>query len=140
MQFTKLFAISLAILFGAAGVTHAAKPDSAIMDTYIKIQEALAADTVAGVPEAARDLSKKAAQEPKIKKAAEALAATKDIKSARNEFKALSDAVIAWNKTAKNPGVEEVFCSMVPASWLQKSGPVANPYYGKQMLRCGEKR
>lgn len=31
------------------------------------------------------------------------------------------------------------YCGMVKASWIQAEGPVANPYYGSKMLRCGSK-
>jgi hypothetical protein len=29
---------------------------------------------------------------------------------------------------------------MVKKSWLQKNGPVKNPYFGKAMPDCGEKK
>ena len=34
-------------------------------------------------------------------------------------------------------GYLKVFCPMAKAEWIQKSGKIANPYYGKSMLRCG---
>ncbi len=40
--------------------------------------------------------------------------------------------------------VQQVYCGMAfnntGASWLQCEGPVRNPYFGKEMLECGEVR
>ena len=33
--------------------------------------------------------------------------------------------------------VAAAFCPMKPGRWLQESEPLANPYYGATMLRCG---
>jgi len=34
----------------------------------------------------------------------------------------------------------EVYCDMAKASWLQMDRKIRNPYYGKEMLECGEIR
>ena len=33
-----------------------------------------------------------------------------------------------------------MYCPMVNKQWLQKGETVSNPYYGKAMLTCGEKK
>ncbi len=60
----------------------------------------------------------------------------------RDAFKAVSAAAIALAKIAPppiNPGapINEVYCTMAEASWLQRGDTVANPYYA-DMKTCGE--
>ena len=78
---------------------------------------------------------------PEVAKQAEAVAKAKDIKSARQAFKPLSNSLIspilADNKAGK--GVyHEAYCPMAKAGWLQTEKEVRNPYYGKSMLDCGD--
>ena len=65
-----------------------------------------------------------------------------DLKAARDAFAALSDAVIAAGNAEGWQDVGEVklaYCPMVKRSWLQKDqAQIRNPYYGSQMLTCGE--
>ena len=76
-----------------------------------------------------------------IAKAASSLEKASDLKSAREAFGALTDAVLAagnaegWKDVE---GVKLTFCPMVNRSWLQKDAQIRNPYYGKAMLTCGE--
>jgi multidrug efflux pump subunit AcrA (membrane-fusion protein) len=65
------------------------------------------------------------------------------METARRQFRPLSDAVIALVKRAPpSPGVAlklaVIRCPMFPGDWLQADGAVRNPYYGSQMLECGE--
>ena len=62
-----------------------------------------------------------------------------DLKAARAAFKELSLAMVDWAAKTKPQGYETYSCSMFPGKWVQKSGPIRNPYYGKEMLECGEK-
>jgi Cu(I)/Ag(I) efflux system membrane fusion protein len=68
------------------------------------------------------------------------------LEEARAAFRGLSEAAVAL---ARETGHEldspllVAFCPMVEgggAEWLQAEGPVANPYFGASMLRCGEVR
>jgi hypothetical protein len=73
-------------------------------------------------------------------KPAKAIAASKDIKTARMHFKMLSDAAILIAKKQKT--MHWMHCPMAMggkgADWLQKSAdPVQNPYFGKKMPHCG---
>jgi hypothetical protein len=126
-----------------------------LVEEYLRAQTALAADSDKGVAAAAREMEKlagkldaatvKGAQAgrykelpPKIKTAAAQLAAAKGIAPAREAFKALSRPLALWATLSKPADLNVVFCSMARGSWLQKDKAIRNPYYGAQMLRCGE--
>jgi len=126
---------------------HNATPLQASLDQYFKIQAALAADSLKGVPEAAAALAtaakdaKGAVPEAAVLQA-EALAKANDIKTARSAFKPLSATLIAAlsDRNEKSGHYYEAFCPMANASWLQTDKKITNPYYGKSMLTCGEIR
>ncbi len=124
-----LLSLSFAGLFATAS-------SPAVVAEYIKIQEKLAADSTEGVTDAAKKI---ASLEKKSKVAVEAekLAAQKDIKTIRNQFKVLSTEVIASTPKAELKDVKIAGCPMANAKWLQKDGPIRNPYFGASMLECG---
>jgi hypothetical protein len=118
----------------------------AVFDSYIKIQTALAQDSMQDVSANAaaitvtvqtvnaKLLSPDMAQQAKI------LAQASDLKSARDAFKPLSDSLIKYldaNKAYRGH-YTQVFCSMTNARWLQTGSVVSNPYLGKDMARCGQ--
>ena len=126
-----------------------------ILASYLKIQAALAGDTMKGVQPASQAIAKEAkrldgtsvtgehaahyAKLPqKLQAAATALAAEASIDRAREAFKELSKPMALWGSMSKPAGIDVVFCSMAKGSWLQKSGAVRNPYHGASMLACGE--
>ncbi len=45
----------------------------------------------------------------------------------------------AYLRASGTPGWSLYYCPMADGYWLQAAEPVANPYYGKAMLRCGDK-
>jgi hypothetical protein len=119
-----------------------------IAEKYVNIQLLLAGDQpIEAIQKAAAELSisaaglKDRAVAKKIKASSDRLKSASSIKAARDQFKKLSEVVLVWYR-AQNKGAslfEEVNCSMAHASWLQKKGEVKNPYYGKEMLACGDK-
>lgn len=130
---------------------------TALLPHYLAVQEALAADNTNGVAAAAEALAgaltnldvaavtgpgatSYAAIKNEGPAAAKRLAATTDVAAARGEFKAISKLFAPWAANARPTGVDLVWCEMAPGGWLQKSGPVRNPYYGASMLECGEKQ
>jgi hypothetical protein len=144
---------------GAAGsASGPEKVDNAmapVLVSYLKIQTALASDSMAGVPEAAHTIAAASAKVDlqgmpeksvphyeemlaAIAKASEALAAATHLEEARARFKDLSQPMAMWGTMSKPAGVNVMYCSMAKAKWLQDEGPVRNPYYGKSMLSCGE--
>lgn len=62
----------------------------------------------------------------------------KDIKGQRNAFRELSKPMAMWASMANPEGLNVVYCSMSPGSWLQKDKEILNPYFGASMLHCGE--
>ncbi len=149
----------LGLWLGSVAFTASAGPldtkMQAILVDYLKIQNALAADVTTGLPQAAGDLAAKAKQitpaelrgehaehfkdlPAKLATGAGRVAGAASIAAAREAFKELSRPMAMWASMTKPKGVDVVFCSMAGASWLQKRGDIRNPYYGKEMLACGE--
>lgn len=122
------------------------KPVQAVFDSYIKIQTALAQDSLKDVSANATAIAKAVqgdstkALPADVTQQADTLAKASDLKAAREAFKPLSDSLIKYlaaNKAHAGHYVK-VFCSMANARWIQTGTVVSNPYFGKSMLRCGK--
>jgi hypothetical protein len=129
----------------AADSSALMEPVKSVYNHYLKIQTALANDSLKGVPEEA-DAIAKAVQSDSMKMLpetvateAEVLSKASDLKSARAAFKPLSDSLIKYlaDHHAKDAYVE-VYCPMAKASWLQADKNVNNPYLGQDMSTCGK--
>jgi hypothetical protein len=141
MKFTLAFTLSSLILVGPVG---AAQVPTNLIDAYLQVQNALAADTIDGVAAHARAIEAAAIPLGKdgetVAGAAKKLQAAKEIADARTAFGELSDALIGSvekTRTALDPDVRIAFCPMVNKPWLQKAKEIRNPYYGASMLSCG---
>jgi hypothetical protein len=120
-----------------------------LLTQYVRVQEGLAADSVAQALPAAKDLAatagKLAASQPdnpayaKIRVEALKLSKVKGLKNARGAFKKLSEPVVELQRRSGSKDFEIAYCSMADAKWVQKPGKIRNPYYGSEMLECGEK-
>jgi hypothetical protein len=129
----------------AAGAALSA-PTKAVLDSYIKVQTALAQDSFAMCQETAGALAKALQNDSEhtfpatVAQQADAVAKAKDLAAARESFKALSDSLIKHLKDHKANGAvyREAYCPMVKASWLQTGKTITNPYMGKAMPDCGE--
>lgn len=108
-----------------------------VLASYLKIQEALGADSLDQVQVEAAKIAKRASN-PQIKASAQSLSHDTTLDAARSDFKRLSVAMDKWAEKNKPEGVQRMSCSMAKAPWLQKRGEIKNPYYGKQMQSCGE--
>lgn len=119
---------------GAVKAENAAQ--SPLVASYLKLQEALANDSLEAAKSAARELEREAgaAKATAVKDKAAKIAASSDIKVAREEFKALYEPM---GQFAKGQNVDVVYCPMAKAKWYQSAGKVKNPYFGKDMLECG---
>jgi copper chaperone CopZ len=78
-----------------------------------------------------------------IKKDAEDISNTKDVKQQRDHFTTLSKDMFTLIKVSKyETPVYYQFCPMANngkgANWLSKENAVKNPYYGSMMLSCGK--
>ena len=122
------------------------EPVKSVIENYLTIQTNLATDTMKGVSEHATAISKAVTGDtmkmlsPDVAKQADALAQAKDIKAAREAFKPLSASLAKYmsdHKAGKGT-YHEVYCPMANANWLQVGKDIKNPYYGKEMLDCGE--
>jgi Cu(I)/Ag(I) efflux system membrane fusion protein len=68
-----------------------------------------------------------------------------ELKDAREHFKTISHHITLLAFAARGEGAKEpilhFYCPMVKGGggdWLQAGGELSNPYFGSQMLRCGE--
>jgi Cu(I)/Ag(I) efflux system membrane fusion protein len=118
-----------------------------VVDPYLQIQEALAADTVDGVKAHAGEIATAAtalgAPAMKIDTAAVQLASATELDDAREKFGRLSEAIDTYMTglhLTPPDGVKVASCPMVNKPWLQKGDAIANPYYGSAMLTCGSFR
>jgi len=123
-----------------------AEPVKSVLDHYLVIQTNLAGDSIKAVAGHATaiatavkaDTGKKLP--PVVADQAEALAKAKNLKAAREAFKPLSASLVKYlaDHQAGKGRYHEVYCPMAKASWLQKGAEIKNPFYGKEMLDCGE--
>ena len=119
----------------------------AVLDPYLKIQAALADDSMDGVKANAGNIATAAtslgAPAMKIDTTAVQLASAAQIDDAREKFGALSVAIDTYMtglKLKAPEGVKVAFCPMVQKPWLQADATINNPYYGKSMQTCGSFR
>jgi Cu(I)/Ag(I) efflux system membrane fusion protein len=67
------------------------------------------------------------------------------LETAREAFRTVSRSLLLAATVARGPKTAEqlthFYCPMVPGGggdWMQAGGELANPYWGEEMLRCGE--
>lgn len=124
------------------------QPVQSVFDNYIKVQGALAQDSVEGLATTAGAMAKSIradsakALSVQVAQQADALAQAKDLDAARAAFKPLSESLIAYLKAQKVPAGSYyvAYCPMAKASWLQTDKTIINPYMGKSMIHCGQIR
>jgi len=116
----------------------------AIVDPYLRIQEALSADSLDGIKDAARRIASEAttlgSSGGTIGSAAGEIQQADDLKAARAAFGTLGDAIMTYTRASNasvGDGVNVAYCPMVRKHWLQKGTRIQNPFYGKGMLECG---
>ena len=142
-----LASITYLMLFTITPLVHAADssapaPIQSVTTSYIQIHDALAKDSLDGVSAAASVLEK-AAQNNKtfpseLSQEAQALAQAKDLNTARDAFKPLSETLIKalGNDQIGSNNLVEAYCPMKQAHWLQTGSTVSNPF-GTSMATCG---
>jgi Cu(I)/Ag(I) efflux system membrane fusion protein len=125
---------------------------------YFDVQKALASDkmppasSAQALHKAALLLSSDAAIPAASARLAQAIVAKSehlhhmDLANARKDFKPISHAVVTLASQVRSEGAKNSFthfyCPMVKdggGDWLQPGGELLNPYFGSEMLRCGEK-
>ena len=159
--------LSIRILFVGASLIAGSAPASASNDThdrqavstdlathYLAIQVALADDSLIQVPEhsaALNDLAVAALEKSghgdnqlghgaaaAFASATGQLAKAKNLEEARRAFGELSDALVESGDMTTTGSLNVAYCPMAKRHWLQTGNEISNPYYGSQMLRCGE--
>src|SRR6266851_4128295 len=120
------------------------EPVKSVFDNYLKIESALANDSIDGVASDASAIGSAVRGDsmkmlsPEVAAQAGALANAKDLASARGVFKRLSKSLIQYLADHNVTGAYvEVYCPMAKASWLQKGDKIENPYLGASMRGCG---
>jgi len=122
------------------------EPVKSVVDHYLKIQAALADDSTKGISANASAISKAVKGDTTktlssdMATAADAVAQAKDLPTMRENFKDLSKALIKYmtDNHVKTGELDEAFCPMANAYWLQTNPNISNPYLGHSMPGCGE--
>jgi hypothetical protein len=118
--------VAICVALGNALAAPLSDNDKQFLAKYEKVRAALAADDLGAAKAAAGGLGDDGS----------ALAKSSSLKEARLAFERLSDR--AKKLVAGQPGYYVVHCPMLKKDWVQTSETIANPYYGKEMLSCGE--
>lgn len=148
--------VAIGLSLNIASFAQESSKLSALLDNYISIKNALTADDAAKAGNSAADYLKvanaidvktlpaaeqKAFQPLKDKLSSDAklIAESKDINKQRDAFTGFSNNMISLAKAAKlsNTDVFVEYCPMKKASWLSTEKAIKNPYYGSEMLDCG---
>ncbi len=159
--------VVLVVLFGGlltAGPSWGQRSSSynskmaALMQHYFEVQRALANDSLAGVAENGRLLVKQAQairilvadrmpagakrKLQHIKRSAGGMGG-EDILVVRQNFKLLSQFLVEFMEmvglpdSLKSTPLYVFYCPIADGSWLQADTNLANPFYGKLMLKSG---
>lgn len=136
----------------------AGKSLDALFSAYFQVHRALAADKrpPSEASQSLRRAAEQLAASKEIDEETTALARTvareaehlhhMELKEARTAFKPISHAIVEMATRVRSDNARRPFthfyCPMVPGGggdWLQAQGELLNPYFGSEMLRCGEK-
>lgn len=111
---------------------------------FISYEEARLAflnESLTGAQRAARHigLAAESADQRAIARHAVTLEKAADLKTAREAFASLSEAVIKYRQSRCCERPVVAYCSMEKKSWLQPAGmSISNPYLDVSMRKCGE--
>ena len=118
----------------ASEFTGSSAPLDVQLEGYVMAQEALGADNVDDARAALETLTTLAdvTTQPLVRSAA----AADDLETMRARFKPLSEHLAALELPQ---GFARAYCPMYDggSNWVQRDGPVRNPYFGSTMLSCG---
>jgi Cu(I)/Ag(I) efflux system membrane fusion protein len=149
----KFDAIAVQSVTGDAG-----KMLETLYDAYFQVQQALASDQTpsAAAAQSLHDTASQLFDHAELPEAAAKFVQEianesehlhhLDLAGARKAFQPISHAVVALATEVRSEDAETSFthfyCPMVPGGggdWLQPTDELLNPYFGAEMLRCGEK-
>ena len=138
----KSLILSIILIVSSIAVSFAQQHND-LLTHYIAVKDALVKGDAATAATQAGELNKAITEHSDIldKVSANALAISKttDIELQRKQFKTLSDNFYILSKSVKlsEEPVYRLYCPMKKSYWLSKETTIRNPYYGKQMLNCG---
>lgn len=147
-QWVAILIFVLSSAFGLGGPVD--KDVDKILNEYFKIQDILTQDSVKGVDAAARTIVSVAGQvqagDAKVQALIDTMKASaermqgKELKAARNEFFELSKPLLVYLNMHYSGDSEyfRFYCDMAKKGWIQSKNDIRNPYYGSEMLKCGE--
>lgn len=128
----------------AAMTAAAAELPTTLVEPYLRVQAALAADKLDGVADAGKAIEGAAVSlgtdAMPLASSAQKLSTAQSLADARAAFGDLSTSLLEYAAKTKADipaGLRVAFCPMNSKSWLQKESAIKNPYYGSQMLTCG---
>lgn len=133
----------------ASETTASTDPKAAVVVDYLRLKDALVAgDNEAAATEAAAMKASlaKAPAYAALGPALEELVAAEDLAGKRKAFEPLSDQLYPLLRTAKPEGMRlfRQYCPMAfdfkGAFWISDAREIMNPYFGDEMLHCGEVR
>ena len=139
-------AVAAVVLVLGVGGRARAQDDALapVVRPYLKVQEMLAADSIFGLGEQSSEISRAALalgpQAGGIVEASKTLTGSGSLETARKGFAGLTSALFSYadaRNLSLGPGVRRAYCPMAKKPWAQRDGEIANPFYGKKMLRCG---
>jgi hypothetical protein len=138
----KSLILSIILIVSAIAVSFA-QQHTDLFTHYIAVKDALVKGDAATAAVQAGVLNKAITQHSnildKLAADADAISKTTDIELQRKKFKTLSDNFYTLSKSAKlsEAPVYRLYCPMKKSYWLSKEAAIKNPYYGRQMLTCG---
>lgn len=121
-----------------------------LLNEYFKIQDTLTQDSVKGVDAAAKEIvsltSKVNAGDAQVQGLIDSVKASaqriqgKELKAARDEFFEMSKPLLVYLNMHYSGDSEyfRFYCGMAKKGWIQSKNDLRNPYYGSEMLTCGE--
>ena len=137
---------------------EAGKKLEALYGAYFEVQKALSADQTppADVAQAFASTAAELSRETDIPESGRKMIGDiaknsehlhhMNLAGVRKAFKPISHAIVTLATQLRGVDAQQsfthFFCPMVPAGggdWLQPGGELANPYFGSEMLHCGEK-
>lgn len=127
-----------------------------LYSAYFQAQQALASDQTPPATAALHPLATELARDQALPEPSRTLlqeVAAKsehmhhlDLSGVRQEFRPISHAIITLATQVRGEGTQQSFthfyCPMVPGGqgdWMQPDSKLLNPYFGSEMLYCGEK-
>ena len=134
-----------AVVFAAISAAGPATRGNEIFEAYSQIGVSLSQDQLPDAVKHAKELKTeiiatdvKKAQE-QLTPLVENLINAKNLDAARKEYEQMSSRL---SELQKDLGIQadQYYCSMLKKTWLQKVTKITNPYAGKEMASCGEKK